>query len=482
VFGSVAELTEASGETINDLHKDQMDLVKVPCTCGATMNRIPDVLDCWFESGSMPYAQQHYPFENKAKFEANFPAQFIAEGVDQTRAWFYYLHIISNGLQDTNAFKNAIVNGIVLAEDGKKMSKKLKNYPDPNLVLDFYGADALRAYLLASPVMQAENMSFTEKGVEESLRKNVMTLWNVYKFYETYIQTEASETSVPLSDNVLDKWISARLDQLTEELTTAFDNYDLPRTVRPITLFIDDFSTWYLRRSRDRFKSSDRQQVLSAMKDALLRLSVLMAPAMPFLSETLWQRLSGHNFQSELDSVHLQTWPQLRLADESVLKEMAFVRKIVELGLAKRDEAKVKIRQPLNQLTVMNAQVTDAYLDLIKDELNVLTVLCQEGTGELSVTLDLELTEALVQGGAKRELVRAVNALRKEAGLSIQDQVTIHCLEADQWLQELIADCGQLLCDDTLSVAWLLTEPAKEPLISKQVDINGHQLTLTIVK
>jgi isoleucyl-tRNA synthetase len=245
-----------------DLHKDSVDKIILKCdTCGGEMKRVSDVLDTWFDSGSMPYAQMHYPFENKERFENNFPAEFIAEGIDQTRCWFYYLHAISVGIKNNFAYKNVIVNGIVLAEDGKKMSKKLKNYPDPSFLFDKYGADALRYYLLTSPVMLAENLNFSEKAVGDCLRKVNMILWNIYKFYETYCHSgrSVSVAEEPLQadfefKNVLDKWIIARLNQLVSEVTDGMKKYDLPRATRPIVQFIDDFSTWYVRRSRDRFK------------------------------------------------------------------------------------------------------------------------------------------------------------------------------------------------------------------------------------
>ena len=256
VVSSVAELEQLTGTKITDIHKDKVDKLTFACPeCQSKMTRISDVIDCWFESGSMPYAQQHYPFENKKKMEVNFPAQFIAEGADQTRAWFYYLHVISGGITDSHAFQNVIVNGIVLAENGKKMSKKLSNYPDPSLVMEKYGADALRAYLLSSPVMQAENLNFAEAGVQESLRKNVMTLWNVYRFYETYAPEYDGREVKP--DNILDGWILAKFKLLLIEVTAAMEKYNLPKAMRPITEFIDELSTLYFIIIRNRLKRDD---------------------------------------------------------------------------------------------------------------------------------------------------------------------------------------------------------------------------------
>ncbi len=258
VIGSIDELEKLSGEKITDIHKHIVDEIKFKCgKCDGKMKRIPDVLDTWFDSGSMPYAQAHYPFENKEKFEKNFPAEFIAEGIDQTRCWFYYMHAIATGIKNTRAYNNVIVNGIVLAEDGKKMSKRLKNYPDPMEVLGKHGADALRFYLLTSSVMQAENLNFSESGVMEALRKNIMIIWNVYSFYEMYVdksKVKSQKSKVDIeSGDILDKWILARLNELIFEVTDNMDKYNLQKASRPITDFIDDLSTWYLRRSRDRF-------------------------------------------------------------------------------------------------------------------------------------------------------------------------------------------------------------------------------------
>ncbi|MDD4412593.1 MAG: isoleucine--tRNA ligase [Patescibacteria group bacterium] len=427
--GSVAELKELSGVEVNDLHKHIVDKVTIPCySCHGQMKRIPDVLDCWFESGSMPYAQHHYPFENKEYVESNFPAEFIAEGVDQTRCWFYYLHIIANGLWNKAAFKNVIVNGIALAEDGKKMSKKLKNYPDPMFVLDKYGADALRLYLLSSPVMQAENFNFFEKGVEESLRKNIMLLWNIYKFYETYQSTADSlEPVLPQSKNILDKWIIARWQVLNLEVEKAMEQYNLPKAVRPITEFIDELSTWYLRRSRDRLRESS--EAVATMRFVLTELAKLLAPFAPFIAESLWQKTTGYNFNNQAKSVHLVDWNKTEpLADEKnkILAEMLIARKVVELGLVARDEAKLKIRQPLSSMEVLNCQLPAEYEDIIKDELNIKSITLVSGEEKLSIKLDTKITPELKAEGLERDLIRHINLLRKSGQLTVNDEIVIY--------------------------------------------------------
>ena len=461
VIGSVAELEELSGvKNITDIHKDKVDPITFPCEkCGGVMKRVPDVLDCWFESGSMPYAQLHYPFENKEKLEATFPAQFIAEGVDQCRTWFYYTHVVAGALRESRGFNNVIANGIVLAEDGKKMSKKLKNYPDPMLIMEKYGSDALRAYLLSSPVMLAENLNFSEKSVEESLRKNIMILWNVYKFYEMYGENISGEIKVPTSDKAIDKWIVAKLKLLNQEITEAFEAYNLPKATRPITDFVDELSTWYLRRSRDRFKEEgeDKQAVLITLRYVLSELAKIIAPAMPFMAENLWQKVSGYNFSDKNKSVHLESWSEfseLSADEKTILVEMETVRKIVELGLAERDKAGVKIRQMLGSITVSGKDLllTDEYLDLVKDELNIQQVIIEASSSDYpTVVLDTVITPELKKEGIKRELIRLINNLRKDLNLTLSDRTSVLVAGADNLILETIKEKEDDIKKDTLS-------------------------------
>jgi len=485
VFGSIDELEEVSGVRVDDLHKDVVDKVKFSCQkCGGEMSRIPDVLDTWFDSGSMPYAQMHYPFENKEKFEKNFPAKFIAEGTDQTRAWFYYLHVISGGIKETNAFQNVIVNGIVLAEDGKKMSKRLQNYPDPMEIMETYGADALRYYILSSAVMLAENFSFSEDGVREALRKNNMILWNVYKFYDLYQPELSSEKKVSESKNILDRWILSRLNQLVGIVTREMDAYNLPKASRPIEEFIADFSTWYIRRSRDRFKSDDREDgqfALATTKFVLIELSKLMAPFMSFLAESLWQKTTGNNFQNPEKSVHLEKWPEKGSVDEDLLREMSEVRKIVELGLAARDEAGIKVRQPLSKLQIRNYKLADIYESLILDELNVKKIVSEKGDGNISVEFDTEITEELKQEGIKREIVRFVNALRKNADLSIEDKADLSWGTDSDEIKKVFEIFADEIKKETLCSEMI--EGVNDDLDHiKEVKINGQLTRLGIEK
>lgn len=486
VVSSVAELEERTGKHIDDIHKDKVDPLVFACPeCGAPMRRITDVIDCWFESGSMPYAQLHYPFENKEKLEKNFPAQFIAEGADQTRAWFYYLHVIAGGIKETEAFKHVIVNGIVLAEDGKKMSKKLKNYPDPSLVMEKYGADALRAYLLSSPVMQAENLNFAESGVQESLRKNVMTLWNVYRFYEIYAgEYDGREVT---AENILDAWILAKLKVLNIEVTAAMEAYNLPKAMRPITEFIDELSTWYLRRSRERFKSeveSDKQAVLAMTRFVLLTLAKIIAPFMPFIAERLWQEVSGYKLEKRDESVHLQSWPnlgQLTEEEEAVLANMQLARKGVELALSARDAAGIKIRQMLNSAEFTGGgKLAEQYFVLLSEELNVRSVNWQGGDGSLEVKLDTVITPELQREGNKREIIRTINSLRKEAGLTVADRIEI-LIESSEESFSWLAGWSEELKKATL--ADVIRQGREDnPLAVKVLKLEQIDLSLQIVK
>lgn len=428
--GSIKELEELSGNEVKDLHKHIVDEIKIKCDkCGQEAKRIPDVLDCWFESGSMPYAQVHYPFENKKWFEENFPAEFIAEGVDQTRGWFYTLMVLSTALFNKPAFENVIVNGIVLAEDGQKMSKRLKNYPEPDLIVDKYGADALRYYLLTSPVMEAETLNFSEEGVKEALQKLIMLSGNVLSFYKMYEQS--NEIKALDSKNILDKWILAKLNQLMFEVTQNMEKYDLVRSARPLQDFVNELSTWYLRRSRDRFKDGDEPGI-NTLGFVLREFAKVSAPFVPFLAEHLYQSVCD-----DFESVHLEQWPKAnkKLIDEKLLAEMELTRQIVEKGLAARANAGIKIRQPLSfYATNLTKSLDKELVELIKDELNVKEI--KFGKEE---KLDLEITEELKQEGLVREVVRQINQKRKDLSLTVNDKVPVYQVGLD----ELFAKHGE---------------------------------------
>lgn len=418
-----------------DLHRPYIDEIKFSCDCGGEMKRVPDVFDCWFESGSMPYGQAHYPFENSDKFDpergVGFPADFIAEGLDQTRGWFYSMLVLSTALFGKTSYKNVIVNGLVLAEDGQKMSKSLKNYPDPMMLVDKFGADALRFYLLSSSLMRAEDLNFSEKGVGEVYRKIIMRLSNVYSFYEMY-GGESKVGKEAESKNILDSWIKARFSELVSRVTEAMDKYELDRAMRPIDEFIDDLSNWYLRRSRDRFKSEDSADRASAMdttRTMLNGLARVMAPFTPFVADEIYRKTGG-----EEESVHLATWPQSESYDTHLIEEMAKARELVEMGLSLRDKKGLKVRQPLAEFLVTGGRkIDERLLDIVAQEINVKKVIITDDfdlpaekyeiyvdviTNKPVVALLFVPTPDLVLEGEMRELVRSIQELRKKEGLN----------------------------------------------------------------
>ena len=386
--GSVKELEELSGVKVTDLHKHFVDKVVI-VKDGKTYRRTPEVLDCWFESGSMPYAQQHYMGEGNA--ETFFPADFIAEGLDQTRGWFYTLMLLGTMLFGKAPYKNVIVNGLVLAEDGKKMSKRLKNYPDPTLMLDTYGADAIRLYMIYSPVVRAENLKFSETGVKQLMRDLLIPWWNAYSFFVTYANVDgfADETvSFPESANVLDRWIASSMETLIADVTAAMDDYDLQRSVRPFVKFVEDLTNWYIRRSRRRFwKSQNDTDKLSAyrtLRYVLVQLSKVAAPFTPFVAEEIYRNLKG---AGDPESVHLCSFPVPNAEKRDLVLEesMAAVQTVVELGRRLRADNDLKVRQPLSKIRVAGAKGVAAQelAELIMDELNVKAVEIVEDEKEL---------------------------------------------------------------------------------------------------
>jgi isoleucyl-tRNA synthetase len=420
-----------------DLHRPYIDNMTFKCTCRETLHRVPEVFDTWYESGSMPYASIHYPFENKELFDSGkrFPADFIAEGQDQTRGWFYSLLVLSVGLFDKAPFKKVIVNGTILAEDGQKMSKRLKNYPEMDYMLDTYGADAIRYYLMSSPAVKAEDLAFSEKGVDEVVKKLIMRLQNVYTFYKTY-ESPAKHLDRPHTHNILDQWILARLDEITKDITLSLERLEIDKAARPLAGFIDDLSTWYLRRSRDRFKGEnekDKNSALETTRFVLREVAVLLAPFMPFTADDMYLKVKA---TTDPESVHLTSWPTVREPVASTLEDMQKTRTIVEMALALRGEAKLKIRQPLASLSINSKKfmLDEAYCALIADEINVKDIILDPsvGTDARPLVLDTTITEALKLEGQAREFIRAVQEARKESGLHPQDIIKLHVQTDDK--------------------------------------------------
>ena len=410
-----------------DLHRPYIDEVPMGGALQGEWKRVSEVFDCWFESGSMPYASNHYPFKKnsfnpKGFFGFNakgYPADFIAEGLDQTRGWFYSLIVLGTALFGKSPYKQVIVNGLILAGDGQKMSKRLRNYPDPMEVVGKYGADALRYYLLSSPVIRGEDLRFQERGVDEVAKKLLMRLDNVRSFYDLYAPSKVAKEKVAGS-HVLDRWILSRLAETVELSTKGFNIYELDAAARPVGDFIDDLSTWYVRRSRDRFKSEgeDKQNALATLRHTLKTIAQVMAPIMPFFAEDLYRRM-----RSDTDpvSVHLTDWPAAQEINAKLVADMARARAVSSLGLQAREKAGIKIRQPLQTLTAKALPDDAALRAIIADEVNVKEVVEDAALSE-EVTLDTTLTSALKEEGALREWVRAIQDWRKTSKLSVADR------------------------------------------------------------
>lgn len=413
--GSVEELKQSSidgklperhGDL--DLHIPYIDEIKFKCDkCDGTMKRIPEVLDCWFESGSMPYAQLHYPFENKEEFENNFPAQFIAEGLDQTRGWFYTLHVLSTILFDKPAFENVIVNGILLAADGEKLSKRKKNYPDPNMLFDTRGVDAVRFFLYSSTAPLAEDVRFSEQHVDDLIKKFVLTLWNTYSFFVTYANIDEWQPKYDKDfkpKHKLDQWILSELHQLIEECTEQLDDYNLTRGTRPMMDFVDNLSNWYIRRSRRRFWKSesdeDKSEAYQTLYIVLTEFTKLIAPFMPFISDEIYKNLTQNDKESE-SSVHLCDWPKANheMIRRDLNDEMAVVRRIVNLGHSVRAKAQIKVRQPLAKVQVGLPESVDKEIILAQKE-----VICEElNVKDLEVLTEVgEVVNKVVKPDAKK--------------------------------------------------------------------------------
>ena len=433
VVGSYDELYELSGVRLEDYHRPWVDEIEFEID-GEHFKRIDKVLDCWFESGSMPFAQLHYPFENREKFEKNYPADFIVEYVGQVRAWFYYVHVVNTALFSDIAYKNVITTGTLAGNDGRKMSKSLGNYTDPNLLMDQYSADSLRFLMLSSPVLAGEDFSLIDKDVSDVARKLSM-IWNVYDFFTMYAEVDGfdSEQAMAVSEfvNPLDIWLVSRVHQVRNQITEGMEAYNIPAALSSVLEFIDDMSNWFVRRSRRRFwKSEDDQDKLEAYSTlyyVLIYLAKILAPFTPFLAEELYQKMTGAGVvNSEIpESVHLLDWPEAGVIDEAVLTQMTKTREIITAGLAERmkkteSEAQIKVRQPLAKLIYTGEKLDDFYEQIIMEEVNVKSV----EHGE-ALALDKTLTPELLEEGKIRELIRFVQAARKKAGLNVDDRIRL---------------------------------------------------------
>ncbi len=505
VVGSYDELYELSGKRLEDYHRPWVDEIEFDID-GEHFKRIEKVLDCWFESGSMPFAQLHYPFENKEKFECNYPADFIVEYVGQVRAWFYYVHAVNTALASIgafgakaqagpkNAYKNVITTGTLAGNDGRKMSKSLGNYTDPNVLMDQYSADSLRFLLLSSPVLSGEDFALLDKDVSDVARKLSM-IWNVYDFFTTYAAVDGVDSDelakacagmAGMNDvaegsdtiefkNELDSWIVSRVYQLRDAITEGMKVYNVPEALAEVLPFIDDLSNWFVRRSRRRFFKSedeaDKREAYVTLYYIMVYLAKLLAPFTPFLAEELYQKMTGRE-----ESVHLLTWPEGGVIDTAVLEEMTRTREIITDGLALRmnkseTEDQIKVRQPLSTLTYGGEKLGEFYEGIIADEVNVKTVTHDESAEKTA--LDKTLTPELLEEGFVRELIRAVQSARKKAGLSVDDKIllAVSCEVPEKYNDMFMAE---VLADSVVTTGnYAYDEIAK---------VNGENVTISLEK
>lgn len=479
VVGSYDELYELSGKRLEDYHRPWVDEVEFEID-GERFKRIDKVLDCWFESGSMPFAQLHYPFENKEKFENNYPADFIVEYVAQVRAWFYYVHCVNTALFGEYAFANVISTGTLAGNDGRKMSKSLGNYTDPNVLMDKFSADSLRFLLLSSPVLAGEDFALLDKDVSDVARKLTM-IWNVYDFFTMYASVDGVRTSDLVKfdpgkgglQNDLDIWIISRVHQLRDEITVGMEEYNLPKAMAGILPFVDDLSNWFVRRSRRRFWKSeddaDKNEAYAILYYVLVYLSKIIAPFVPFLAEELYQKVT----LTDTESVHLQDWPEAGLVDELVLERMAAVREVITEGLALRmvkneTEEQIKVRQPLAELVYGGKKLPEFYEKMIADEVNVKKVVHGK-----ALKLNKNLTDELRVEGRVRELIRLVQAARKKAGLNVDDRIKLSVSESVpvEWQEVVMAE-----------VLAVILEVGGNYEYDEIVDLDGENVTISLEK
>ena len=478
VVGSYAELKELSGVELEDYHRPWVDEITFEID-GEKYTRIDKVLDCWFESGSMPFAQFHYPFENKEKFEKNFPGDFIVEYIGQVRAWFYYVHAVNTALFGKNAFKNVITTGVVAGNDGRKMSKSLGNYTDPNELMDQYSADSLRFLLLTSPLLNGEDFALHDKDVSDVARKLSM-IWNMYDFFTMYASVDGWEFNGELKDpskdleNPLDKWIVSRVHELRNEITENMNVYNIPRALEGVLPFLDDASNWFVRRSRRRFWKSengvDKLQAYQTLHYVLSYLALILAPFVPFLAEELWGKMVGDG------SVHLKDWPEAGEIDESLLSEMAEVRGYVNEALALRAKNGVKIRQPLARVKVPRNAKSFDFTPILLEELNVKNV----EFGVEGVEFDFELTPELRAEGLMREIIRHIQATRKKAGLNVDDRIELNFTSENAEVLDAFKKFEQEISKEVLATKVEISEDELD--FTQTVKVEGSEAKISLKK
>lgn len=484
-YRCVGSREELGVKDIN-LHRPYVDEIKLKCPCGGQMSRVPEVIDCWFDSGSMPFAQVHYPFKNKERIDKgiSFPADFISEAMDQTRGWFYTLLAISTLLDKGPAYKNVICLGLVLDKNGQKMSKSRGNVVNPQEVFEKFGADAIRWYFYTIN-QPGETKNFDPAGLNEVIKKNFLILFNVLSFYQMYVERKVRKIT---SQNILDRWILTSLHLLIRQVSDELDHFQVVNAARKIEGFINDLSTWYLRRSRRRFKSEDgieKEEALATLQDVLLTLSKILAPFLPFLAEEFYRLAGGLK-----ESVHLADWPGTdNDIEQSVIEQMLMVRQIVELAHALRAENGFKVRQPLSQLVTNASCLDEEYALILKEELNVKElhfVVKKPNDADfkikekenLWVALDTTLTDELKEEGIVREIVRQINALRKEAKLTLKNKIRLGFATEDEFINKLFTVYAQKLEKEVLAenIKKLKKTELEKLSFHKELKIEGKDL------
>jgi len=506
--GSIDELVQKASKKVDlkklDLHRPFVDDIQLKCECGGKMRRVREVIDVWFDSGAMPFAQWHYPFANKERIDEgfSFPAEYIAEAIDQTRGWFYTLLAISTLLGKGTPFKNVICLNLILDAKGQKMSKSRGNIVDPFAMIAKYGADTLRWHLFTMN-QPGDTKLFDEKNLEDVVKKNWLILWNVLSFWKMYApnqepgtkdqeqEVQSSKFKVQSSGHVLDRWVVAKFNALVKSVTDSLDSYQVTEAGRAIGDFITELSTWYVRRSRARFKKEgkDKQQALSTLHHVLTQLAKLLAPGAPFIAEKIYSELRGKQA-----SVHLEKWPVVEKDSimQELLKKMQVVRQAVELGHALRKEHRLKVRQPLAQFIVAYPQMEENLQAILKEEMNVEEVIfvsklpsgdefVSKEAGSFKVALDITITDELKQKGFIREIVRHINAMRKDAQLTINDTVTVYYEIPSEELAGIFLHYKNIVCQEVLAVDCLKGLPENVDL-KKILEINGKTVTLAIKK
>ncbi len=498
VIGSLEELKRRAVDPskIQDLHRPYIDDVVIKTDSGKLAYRIPEVFDCWFESGSMPYAQDHYPFNNATNWEKKFPADFIAEAVDQTRGWFYTLHVLATALFDKPAFENAISSGWIVAADGEKLSKRKKNYAPMDEVFDQYGVDTLRFFIASSPLMSGEDTRFSVDFLRDVQRKVFMTLYNTYTFYQLYAEVDGwqppKSLTEPKSDNILDRWMIDRLNQTVAEVSEQLENYRLDKAARPLNDLLDDLSNWFVRRSRRRFwksqDDSDKQQAYQTLYYSLVVTCQLLAPFSPFLADHIWRKLT--NGTDLPVSVHLSDWPKTSEFNNELIEKMNFARESITIGLAQRAKEGIKVRQPLAGVTIydeksiLNNDKHDLIL-LISEELNVKEVSIVEAKNpnniDEKVSLDINIDEQLRKEGLIREVNRYVQNARKQADLNVDDRITLSLISPDSLLTNAIGEFADLIKAETLASS-LNDKELDQGCYQVKVKVDGIELEIKLIK